>query len=271
MFQAPSSSQFVESQKQTVLDKGLDLQEYESYARTYDNLRQALRQRQLDLQEKNHPNGKGMPSDAELAKYFEAVLIKSLDADSLSKSPRTHANHLMLECLKTKMSEYLLMVDAPFHAAFNDIMFYQSKLQEKGLEDLRQENEMKVQAIRRLQAEKEADHAKINQIKAEKSKQVAVLEEKLKKMEQDMAELQQKHAAQLKRKNNPSIDLQELQRSLEMTHSGRLASGTQSQQKVEAEMSYGLKRNDFSPRGGDYTFSKRSKSTQKSAVAVDAQ
>ena len=39
MFQAPSSSQFVESQKQTVLDRGLDLQEYESYARTYDNLR----------------------------------------------------------------------------------------------------------------------------------------------------------------------------------------------------------------------------------------
>lgn len=39
VFQAQSSSQFVESQKQLVIDNGLDLQEYESYAKTYDNLR----------------------------------------------------------------------------------------------------------------------------------------------------------------------------------------------------------------------------------------
>lgn len=183
MFQAPSSSQFVESQRQAVREKGLDLGEFESYARTYDNLRQALRQKQQDLQQRNHPNAKGMPSDAELATYFETVLVKSLDAGSLSKSPRTHSNHLMLECLKTKMSEYLLMVDAPFHAAFDDIVFYQAKLQEKSLEDLRQENEIKAQAIRQLQAEKEADHARLDQVKAEKDKQVTILEEKLKKME----------------------------------------------------------------------------------------
>ena len=69
-----------------------------------------------------------MPSDAELAKYFEAVFLRSLDADDLSKSPSMHSSHLMLECLKSKMSEYLLMVDAPFHAAFNDIMHYQADL-----------------------------------------------------------------------------------------------------------------------------------------------
>ena len=45
MFQSASSSQFVEGQKKAILDKGLDLQEFESYARTYDNLRQALRQK----------------------------------------------------------------------------------------------------------------------------------------------------------------------------------------------------------------------------------
>ena len=118
-----------------------------------------------------------MPSDADLAKYFEAVFMKSLDANAASKSPRTYSSHLILECLKTKMSEYLLMVDAPFHAAFNDIMRYQAKLEEKSLEDLRQESQAKDRSIRKLQAEREAEHAKIAQVKAEKNRQIASLEE----------------------------------------------------------------------------------------------
>lgn len=83
-----------------------------------------------------------MPSDMELAKYFEAVFMKSLDA-SASKNPRTNSSHLMLECLKSKMSEYLLMVEAPFHSAFNDIMHYQAKVHEQSLKQLQQDNEHK--------------------------------------------------------------------------------------------------------------------------------
>ena len=43
-----------------------------------------------------------------------------------------------------------------------------------------------------------------------------------------MIALQKKHFAQLKKKNNPSIDLQELQRTLELQNSGRAVDGVKS-------------------------------------------
>ena len=53
---------------------------------------------------------------------------------------------------------------------------------------------------------------------------------------------------------------------MELQNSGRFVNGLQSQQKADAEISYGMRRNELSPNGGDYTFNKRSKSTQKAAV-----
>ena len=121
-----SSQEFVEGHKDILAEQGLNFQDYEAYARTYDNLRQAIAQ--WRYRDSSHASS-GMPSDPELAQYFETVFFRSLDTRTYQRADSTEnseaqAATLLVDCMKAKLAEYILMIDAPIHTAFNDIMYF---------------------------------------------------------------------------------------------------------------------------------------------------
>lgn len=121
-----SSLEFVEGHKDILGEHGLNFQYYEAYARTYDNLRQAIAQ--WRYQDNGHASN-GMPSDPELAQYFETVFFRSIDTrayhrDNSTENSEAQAMTLLVDCMKAKLAEYILMIDAPIHTAFNDIMYF---------------------------------------------------------------------------------------------------------------------------------------------------